>query len=187
MGISEIFLIGMGLGMDSFAVAICKGLSMNKMDWTKAFIIGGYFGIFQAIMPIIGYFLGKGFENIIVNVDHWIAFILLFAIGINMIKEAFSGDEDAHNDSVDYKTMLILAVATSIDALAVGITFAFLRVNICLAILIIGIMAFSLSVIGVKIGNIFGDKYGKIAEIFGGIILIIIGIKILLEHTGVLG
>ena len=186
MGIIEIFLISLGLAMDSFAVAICKGLSMKKMDWKKAIIIGLYFGIFQALMPVIGYFLGSAFENFVSAVDHWVAFILLGFIGINMIKEAFSNESEKNNDSVDFKTMVVLAIATSIDALAIGITFAFFKVNILLAIILIGITAFLLSVIGVKIGNKFGDKYESKAEIAGGVILILIGTKILLEHLGIL-
>ena len=182
MGVIDIFLISIGLGMDSCAVSICKGLSMKKMDWKKALIIGAYFGGFQALMPLIGYGLGLGFENIIKHVDHWIAFGLLLIIGGNMIKEAFSNENNAQDDSVNYKIMIVLAIATSIDALAIGITFAFFKINIIASIILIGIVAFILSVIGVKIGNIFGNRYGKITEIIGGIILILIGVKILLEH-----
>ena len=187
MGLVEIILIAVSLAMDAFAVSICKGLSMKKMDWKKAIIIGLYFGIFQAGMPVIGYFLGVGFEESIKFVDHWIAFGLLAFIGGNMIKEALSkNDEDEVDDSVDFKTMIVLAIATSIDALAVGVTFAFLNVNILLAVALIGIITFVISCIGVKLGNVFGDKYEKKAEITGGIVLILIGLKILLEHLGIL-
>ena len=186
MGIIEILLISIGLGMDSFAVAVCKGLSMTKMKWENACIVGMYFGGFQALMPLIGYLLGISFQNQIVSIDHWIAFILLAAIGINMIKEAISKDNEKQNDSIKFKDMLILAVATSIDALAVGITFAFLKVNIWISITLIGIITFVISILGVKIGNIFGDKYEKKAEFAGGLILILLGVKILLEHLAIL-
>ena len=177
MGVLEILLIAIGLAMDAFAVSVCKGLSMKKMSWKKAIIVGLYFGIFQALMPVIGYFLGTTFESLVTQIDHWIAFGLLIFIGLNMLKEAFSKDSENCNDKVDVKTMFILAIATSIDALAVGITFAFLNVNLLLAILIIGITTFAISVIGVKIGNKFGDKYERKAEVVGGLILIFIGIK----------
>ena len=185
MGVIEIILIGVGLAMDAFAVSICKGLSMSKMEWKKAGIIGMYFGGFQALMPVIGYFLGVGFEDKIKSIDHWIALILLSIIGINMIREAFS-DEDEADDKIDFKTMIILAIATSIDALTVGVTFAFLSVNIWFSMVVIGIITFIMSVIGVKIGNVFGDKYKSKAEITGGIILILLGIKVLLEHLGII-
>lgn len=186
MGILTIIIIAIGLAMDAFAVSICKGLSMKKMSWKKGVIIGGYFGFFQALMPLVGYLLGIGFQDKVTGVDHWIAFILLGIIGINMIKEALSKEEEEKNDSVNFKEMIVLAIATSIDALAVGITMAFLEVNIALAITIIGIITFAISVIGVKIGNIFGNKYEKKAELAGGIILILMGIKILLEHLGII-
>ena len=187
MGIIEIILIAVSLAMDAFAVSICKGLSMKKMDWKKAIIIGLYFGIFQGGMPLIGYLLGVGFEESIKFIDHWIAFGLLAFIGGNMIKEALSkNDEDEVDDSVDFKTMIVLAIATSIDALAVGVTFAFLNVNILLAVALIGIITFVISCIGVKLGNVFGDKYEKKAELAGGIVLVLIGLKILLEHLGIL-
>ena len=173
--------------MDAFAVSICKGLAMKKINWKKALIIGLYFGIFQALMPAIGYFLGSTFENLVTNIDHWIAFILLAFIGGNMIKEALAkGENNNCNDNVDFKTMLILAIATSIDALAIGITFAFLNVNLLLAITIIGITTFIISLIGVKLGNKFGRKYESKAGIMGGIILILIGLKILLEHLKII-
>ncbi len=183
MGIIEIILIAVGLAMDAFAVSICKGLSMPKMDWKKAGIIGLYFGGFQALMPTIGYFLGVGFEDKIKSIDHWIALILLSIIGINMIREAFSNEEEA-DDKIVFKTMIVLAIATSIDALTVGVTFAFLSVNIWFSIVVIGIITYVMSMIGVKIGNVFGDKYKFKAEITGGVILILLGINVLLEHLG---
>ncbi|HIT71348.1 MAG TPA: manganese efflux pump [Candidatus Scatovivens faecipullorum] len=185
MGLLELVLIAVGLAMDAFAVSVCKGLSMSKMEWKKAVIIGLYFGGFQALMPLIGYVLGVGFEDKIKSLDHWIAFILLVFIGMNMIKEAFETKEES-NDKIDFKTMIILSIATSIDALAVGVTFAFLNVNIMLAISLIGIITFIISMIGVKIGNVFGDKYETKAELAGGFILIFLGVKILLEHLGIL-
>ena len=187
MGILEIVLIAVSLAMDAFAVSVCKGLSMKKMSWKKAIIVGLYFGVFQAFMPLIGFLLGISFESFVNQIDHWIAFILLSLIGINMLKEAFSKKEEECDDNIGFKTMLVLAIATSIDALAVGITFAFLRVNIVFAVLVIGILTFLISLIGVKIGNKFGDKYEKKAEIAGGIILILMGLKILLEHLGIIG
>lgn len=187
MGLIEIILIAVSLAMDAFAVSICKGLSMKKMDWKKAIIIGLYFGIFQAVMPVIGYLLGVGFEESIKFIDHWIAFGLLAFIGGNMVKEALSKEDDEEvDDKVDFKTMIVLAIATSIDALAVGVTFAFLNVNIVVSVCLIGIVTFVISCIGVKIGNVFGDKYEKKAELAGGIVLILIGLKILLEHLGIL-
>lgn len=186
MGIIELILLSIGLGMDAFAVSVCKGISMKKMNWKKACIIGLYFGGFQAIMPVIGYFFGSSFESIITNIDHWIAFILLAIIGAKMIQEAFQKEEEEYNEDISVKTMLVLSIATSIDALAVGITFAFLKVNLLLAITLIGTITFILSVIGTKIGNRFGDKYKSKAELAGGIILIIIGLKILLEHIGII-
>ena len=186
MEIIELLLIAIGLAMDAFAVSICKGLAMKRMNWKKAVIVGIYFGVFQALMPVIGYFLGTTFENLVTKIDHWIAFILLVLIGGKMIKEAFDNNAEGYSDSVNFKTMLVLAIATSIDALAVGITFAFLQTNIVLAVILIGIVTFILSIVGVKIGNQFGNKYKKRAEIIGGIILILIGIKILLEHLGII-
>ena len=186
MGAIEILLISIGLAMDAFAVSVCKGLAMKKMSWKKAIIIGLYFGIFQAVMPVIGYFLGTTFERFITNVDHWVAFILLVGIGINMVKEAFDKESENRNDNVDMKTMLVLSIATSIDALAIGITFACLKIQIVMPVITIGLITFIISVIGVKIGNRFGDKYGKKAEIMGGVILILLGIKILLEHLGII-
>lgn len=186
MGISEIIFISASLAMDAFAVSICKGLSMKKLDWKKAFIIALYFGAFQGLMPVIGYFLGATFSDLVTSIDHWIAFALLSIIGGNMIKESFDDEEETRNDNVDFKTMIVLAIATSIDALAVGITFAFLKTNIVLSVVLIGIITFVISLLGVNIGNKFGDKFQNKAELSGGIILILIGLKILLEHLGII-
>lgn len=186
MSFIETFFISIGLAMDAFAVATCKGLAMKKLEWKKAIIVGLYFGIFQAVMPIIGYYLGINFQNKIVNIDHWIAFSLLVAIGINMIKEALSKDKEEKDDSINFKNMIVLSIATSIDALAIGITLAFLNCNIFQAASCIGIITFILSTIGVKIGNKFGSKYESKAELIGGGILIILGIKILIEHLGII-
>lgn len=182
MDFFEIILIGFGLAMDAFAVSICKGLSMKKIKWKNAIIIAIYFGLFQAIMPVIGFFLGSTFSKFIQKMDHWIAFVLLSAIGVNMIKESNDDEGENRNDRADFKTMIVLAIATSIDALAVGITFAFFEVNLWLASLIIGVITFCLSFIGVVIGNKFGDKFQNKAELAGGFILIVIGLKILIEH-----
>ena len=159
---------------------------MKKMNWKNAVIIALYFGVFQALMPLIGYFLGMTFESIVTTFDHWVAFALLTLIGGGMIKESFDDEDDKKNDRVDFKTMVVLAIATSIDALAVGITFAFFDVNIVLAVSIIGIITFIISVLGVKIGNRFGDKYQNKAQLMGGIILVLLGFKILLEHLGII-
>lgn len=185
MGFLEIFLIGVGLAMDAFAVSICKGLSVQKLKVNNALTCGFYFGGFQALMPLVGYILGVQFKESIEAIDHWIAFILLGFIGFNMIKEAF-GDEESCDNDFSMKAMIPLAIATSIDALAVGVTFAFLSVNIIYAIAIIGITTFFIAGIGVKIGHIFGMKYKSKAEIAGGVILILMGLKILLEHLGIL-
>lgn len=182
MSLAELFVIGVGLSMDAFAVSICKGLSMRSMNVKNALIVGLYFGGFQALMPLIGYLLGVHFQQVITAYDHWIAFILLGAIGSNMIREALSGEEDACDASVQFKSMLVLAVATSIDALAVGVTFAFLQVRILPAITLIGCTTFVLSVIGVKTGVVFGCRYKARAELFGGAVLIAMGVKILIEH-----
>ena len=186
MGILEILLISIGLAMDAFAVSVCKGLAMKKMNWKKAMIIGLYFGIFQAVMPIIGYYLGERFENLVTSIDHWIILGLLVFIGGNMIKESFEKENTEINDNIDIKTMILLAVATSIDALAVGITFAFFEITLISVVLAIGIITFILSVIGVKIGNKFGAKYKRKSEFVGGLILILIGIKVLMEHLGII-
>ena len=191
MSVVELFILAVGLSMDAFAVAICKGLCMRKVTIKKAGIVGLYFGLFQAGMPMIGYILGSQFSDKISSIDHWIAFILLSLIGINMIKESLEKEEKSEckteEEELSFKNMSILAVATSIDALAVGVTFAFLKVNIIPAVSFIGITTLVLSMIGVKIGNIFGVKYKSKAELVGGIILILMGIKILLEHLGILG
>lgn len=188
MGIVELVLIGVGLAMDAFAVSVCKGLSMKKINWKKAAIIALYFGAFQALMPLLGYLLGTGFSEIIQKFDYLIAFGLLVFIGLNMIKESFSNEEEGcekyENDDIKFKSMIGLAVATSIDALAVGVTFAFMNINIIEAIIIIGVITFLISILGVILGNIFGDKFKNKAELLGGAILILIGLKILLAHFG---
>lgn len=186
MGLLELFILAVGLSMDAFAVSVCKGLAMSKITFRKTLIVGVWFGGFQALMPAVGYLLGVQFRDKITAVDHWIAFLLLGIIGINMIKEAVSGDCEDESDSLDVRTMFLLAVATSIDALAVGITFAFLDVHIISAVSFIGVTTFILSAFGVKIGNIFGTKYKSKAELAGGIILVLLGLKILLEHLGIL-
>ncbi len=186
MSLLTLFITAVGLSMDAFAVSVCKGLAMKKLSWKKAVIIGLWFGGFQALMPTLGYLLGTRFEAYVNAIDHWIAFVLLALIGANMIREALSPDQDEANDSTDLKTMFLLAIATSIDALAVGVTYAFLQVRILPAVSFIGVITLVLSIIGVKIGNVFGLKYKAKAEIFGGVILILMGIKILLEHLGFL-
>ena len=187
MSILEILLLGIGLSMDAFAVSICKGLSTKKLQFKHYLIIGAWFGGFQALMPTIGYFLGSTFEQYITAFDHWVAFVLLAAIGANMIKESFSREESETRASFAFKTMLLLALATSIDALAVGITFALLPdVNVPLAVCLIGITTFLCSAAGLRVGNLFGLRYKAKAELAGGIILILIGLKILLEHLGVI-
>ncbi len=186
MGFLQVFLIGVGLSMDAFAVAVCKGLNMKKIDYKYTVLIAFFFGGFQALMPLIGWLLGVQFESYIVSIDHWIAFFLLSFIGGNMIKESFGEEEEEGGITYDLKELFMLAIATSIDALAVGITFAFLRVNIVSSIIIIGITTFFLSMVGVGIGNRFGAKYKNKAEFAGGVILILIGLKILLEHLGIL-
>lgn len=183
MSYIELLFLSIGLAMDAFAVAVCKGLSVKDMSLKKAYTIAISFGLFQAIMPFIGYTVGSKFQYSIIKYDHWIAFILLFCIGINMFKECFENSNDEEkNDKVDFKDIIILSIATSIDALVVGITFAFLRCNIIFAISNIGIITFVLSFIGVKLGSILGNKYEKRALILGGSILIILGVKILIEH-----
>ncbi len=182
MSLFELFLIAVGLSMDAFAVSVCKGLSMQTLNRRHAVIIGLYFGGFQALMPLAGYLLGVRFQNAITAYDHWIAFILLAVIGGNMIKEALNPEEENCDDSVAFRDMLVLAVATSIDALAVGVTFAFLGVHILPAVSFIGSVTFVLSVVGVKVGHVFGVRYKSKAEIAGGVILIGIGVKILVEH-----
>lgn len=188
MSTLSLFILAVGLSMDAFAVSICKGLAMKKVSVKNALIIGLWFGGFQALMPTIGYLLGSQFDQYITSIDHWIAFVLLSFIGISMIKEATSKKEEEEdtNPSLSVKTMFMLAVATSIDALAVGVTFAFLQVRIIPAVSFIGTITFLLSIVGVKVGNVFGTRYRAKAEIAGGIILILIGVKILLEHLGIL-
>ena len=186
MGFIELLLIAVGLSMDAFAVSVCKGLSVKKVGVKHAALAGLYFGGFQFLMPVIGYLLGFRFESVIETVDHWVAFVLLAFIGGNMIKESFGKAEEL-NDDFGVKTMLLMAVATSIDALAVGVTFAFLNVRIIPAAALIGVTTFALSAIGMRLGNVFGARYQARAELAGGIVLILMGVKILLEHTGILG
>lgn len=185
MGLVDLFVIAVGLSMDAFAVAICKGLSVKKVSVKHGLIVGLYFGGFQAGMPLLGYLLGSSFAKYIEAFDHWVAFVLLGIIGINMIRESRE-KEEALDASLGLKAMLPMAIATSIDALAVGISFAFMRVQIGWAVLFIGVTTFTLSAIGVKLGNLFGAKYKSKAELFGGIVLILLGTKILLEHLEVL-
>lgn len=187
MGMMELFLIAVGLSMDAFAVSICKGLSVRKATLKQSLTVGAYFGGFQALMPALGFLLGVQFESFIVSIDHWIAFVLLAFIGGNMIREAFQKEEEEMNAAFDFKTMLPLAIATSIDALAMGVTFAFLQVDIVPAVLFIGVITFVLSAIGLTVGNVFGAKYKSRAELFGGVVLVLMGVKILLEHLGILG
>lgn len=191
MGFIEFFLTGIGLSMDAFAVAICKGLGMRKVNYKQMLLIALFFGGFQALMPLLGWLLGRQFEQYITSVDHWIAFTLLVLIGANMLREARKGDDTTDAETVydaplPLGQLLLMAIATSIDALAVGISFAFLGVNIWLAIAIIGTTTFLISAAGVFIGNRFGNRYEKRATIAGGIILILLGVKILLEHLGVI-
>ena len=191
MGLFEIFLIGIGLSMDAFAVAICQGLSMKRLNWRHSAVIALFFGGFQAMMPLLGWFLGSQFAGYIQQFDHWVAFILLGIIGFNMMREALSPEDEedevdcACGERLDLKQLLMLAVATSIDALAVGVTFAFLEVAVVSAVTVIGCTTFVLSLVGVAVGNYFGARFKKQAELSGGVILILLGVKILLEHLGV--
>lgn len=185
MQLWELFIIAVGLSMDAFAVAVCKGLSLGKVKLKHTMLIGLYFGAFQAFMPLIGYWLGSNFADIVESIDHWIAFVLLGAIGINMIRESRDESENV-SCSLTVRAMIPLAIATSIDALAVGVTFAFIRVQIIPAVTFIGITTFLLSMLGTKLGSTVGSKYGSKAELAGGIILILMGLKILLEHLGVI-
>lgn len=185
MGLPELILIAAGLSMDAFAVAVCKGLSMGGMSYKNALITACYFGGFQALMPFVGFLLGTRFEKYITSFDHWIAFGLLAIIGLNMIKES-RGVCPVSDASFKFKDMTLLALATSIDALAAGFTFAVLQVRIVPAVFTIGLITFIISFLGVKIGNVFGHKYHSRAELFGGLVLIAIGAKILLEHLGVI-
>ena len=188
MGIGELLLLAVGLSMDAFAVSVCKGLALRRATFKAEFTCGVWFGGFQALMPLIGYFLGTLFLDAISAIDHWIAFGLLVLIGVNMLREAMgSEEEEAADADLSVKTRFILAVATSIDALAVGISLAMAGVgSIWLAVLLIGVTTFVLSVIGVRVGNVFGSRYEKRAETVGGVILILLGVKILLEHLGVI-
>lgn len=187
MGFAELFILAVGLSMDAFAVSICKGLAMKKASWKAQLCCGAWFGGFQALMPLIGYFLGTLFIDAISAIDHWVAFGLLVIIGVNMLREALGSEEETADADLSVKTMFLMAVATSIDALAVGISLAMAGVaNIWLAVLLIGATTFVLSAIGVKVGNVFGSRYEKKAEIVGGVILILLGVKILLEHLGVI-
>lgn len=186
MSLATLFLLAVGLSMDAFAVSVCKGLAIRKITIKKCALVGLWFGAFQAIMPMIGFFLGKQFEGYIKSIDHWIAFGLLLLIGGNMVKEALSGEDEEGTESLHIKEMFVLAVATSIDALAVGITLGFMNVDILPAATFIGLVTFTLSAIGVKVGNVFGNRYQKKAELLGGVILIFLGVKILLEHMGIL-
>lgn len=188
MNLTSTFLLGLGFSMDALAVALCKGLAVKKVKVSQMLIAGAWFGGFQALMPLIGYFLGSTFNSYIKNFDHWVAFVLLVLIGVNMLREAFSKEEEKPADaSFAVKTMLIMAIATSIDALAGGIALAMdANTNIWVAIACIGVITFILSAAGIKIGNIFGAKYKSKAEIAGGVILILLGLKILLDHLGIL-
>ena len=186
MGLIECFFIGVGLSMDAFAASICKGLAMGRIRWRQGMVIALLFGGFQALMPLLGWALGRQFEGYITSIDHWIAFLLLGWIGGKMVWDAFHDEGDCCPAGFDLREVLMLAVATSIDALAVGITFAFLRVDILPAVSLIGITTFLLSIAGVKAGNLFGSRYKSKAELAGGILLILMGTKILLEHRGIL-
>ena len=184
MGVIELLLIALGLSMDAFAVSVGKGLSVQKINPRHSLSVGVWFGGFQALMPLIGYFLGVSFASLVESFDHWIAFVLLGIIGFNMIREALSNDEcEAAHPDFSARTMLMMAIATSIDALAVGVSFAFLHIDIWSAASIIGVTTFILSIVGLRIGNIFGCRYKSKAEFAGGAILMIMGIKILIEHT----
>ena len=182
MSLFELFLLAVGLSMDAFAVSVCKGLSVKRVAPRHMLLCGLYFGLFQALMPAAGYLLGVNFQSLIETVDHWVAFVLLGVIGANMIREALGPDEEGVDDDFGFKTMLLLAIATSIDALAVGVTFAFLNVRIVAAVSFIGVITFFLSALGVKLGSIFGMKWKKRAELAGGLILVCMGVKILIEH-----
>lgn len=182
----SVLLIAVGLAMDAFAVAICKGLAMRKPGVKAILVIGLWFGFFQAVMPVIGYLLGSSFYSYISEYDHWIAFALLALIGANMIREALSGEEERVDDSIGFRTMLVLAIATSIDALAVGISLAMTGDDIVQSAVMIGVVTFPISAAGVKMGSLVGDRFGSRAELVGGVILILIGLRILLDHLGIL-
>lgn len=185
MSLLSLFVLAVGLSMDAFAVSVCKGLALKRITMKQAGLVGLWFGGFQAGMPLLGYILGAQFKDRITAIDHWIAFVLLAFIGGNMIKEALFSQEEEADASLATRTMFLLAVATSIDALAVGVTFAFLKVNILAAVSFIGVVTFTFSTAGVWVGSIFGTKYKARAELAGGIILILLGVKILLEHLGI--
>jgi putative Mn2+ efflux pump MntP len=184
MSIIELLILSVALAMDAFAVSICKGLSVKEIKTKHMLLAGIWFGGFQALMPVLGYACGTGFANVVDKYDHWIAFIILLIIGVQMIRESYEKEEV--NSNMDFKTMFFLAVATSIDALTVGITFAFFDVNIVVAVLFIGVITFVISAMGVKIGSIFGDKYKSKAEIAGGVVLILIGLKTLLTGLSII-
>lgn len=186
MGIVELLILAVGLSMDAFAVAVCKGLALKRTRPRQMAAVGLWFGGFQALMPVLGYFVGIRFAEYIESIDHWVAFVLLGVIGGNMVRESFSKEEEETDASLSFRKMLPMAVATSIDALAVGVSFAFLNVNIWLAAAFIGVVTFLLSGAGVKVGSLFGARYKSRAELCGGVILILLGLKILLEHLGVL-
>ena len=186
MGMWELFVIAVGLSMDAFAVSVCKGLSVSRLKVSHSLTCGAYFGAFQALMPLLGWLLGIQFQAMINSIDHWIAFMLLGFIGANMIRESRE-EEESMDSSFGPRAMLPLAVATSIDALTVGVTFAFLQVNIVPAVLFIGVTTFVLSAVGVYVGRAFGSRFQNKAELAGGVILILMGLKILLEHLGILG
>ncbi len=183
MGIAELVIIAVGLSMDAFAVSIGKGLSLKQIKLRHVLSVGLWFGGFQALMPLIGYLLGATFTAVVSDFDHWIAFFLLGIIGFNMIRDSFSKEEEKHDDNFSFRTMLMLAVATSIDALAVGVSFAFLSVDLWISVALIGLITFAFSAVGLKIGNIFGNKYKSKAEFTGGVVLVLMGVKILVEHT----
>ncbi len=186
MSIVELFILAIGLSMDAFAVSVCKGLSVSKIKPSHMLKTGLWFGGFQALMPLTGYLLGTSFEKYVTKIDHWIAFVLLGAIGVNMLREAFSNEENEADCDFGFKTMFLMAIATSIDALAAGISLAMdLKGNnlyAYIAVIFIGAITFTLSAIGVKIGNLYGAKYKSSAELVGGVILILLGLKILIEH-----
>ena len=189
MSISELLIIAIVLSLDAFAVSVCKGLATGKVKMRHILSAGLWFGGFQALMPTIGYFLGAAFESYITSIDHWIAFILLALIGVNMIKEAVKDEDEDANDSFAAKTMFVMAIATSIDALAVGITFAFAIEKLSyliFAVSAIGVTTFAVAALGIKLGGVFGTKYNKKAKIVGGIVLILLGIKLLVEGLGVI-
>lgn len=187
MGIAELMLLAVGLSMDAFSVAICKGLSLRSIRLEQAVEVGLWFGVFQASMPVIGFLIGIGFSNYIVAWDHWIAFVLLGYLGVNMLRNAKEGKDASLAEELDRREMLALALATSVDALAVGVTFAFLKVNLPLAVSAIGVTTFLLSAFGVWLGKLFGSRFRAPAQVLGGIVLVLIGLKILLEHLGVFG